>query len=42
LGAAGRRIKVPVANELRFGRELKSNGDQLELGLELTWSTPKG
>ena len=42
LGAPGRRIKVPVANELRFGRELKSSGDQLELGLELGWSTPEG
>ena len=38
--AAGRRITVPVANELRLRRELKSNGDQLELELELTWSTP--
>ena len=42
LNAAGRRIEVPVANELRFGCALKSNGDQLELVLELTWSTPEG
>jgi amphi-Trp domain-containing protein len=40
LRAAGRRISVPVAGELRLERELKSNGDQIELELELTWSAP--
>ena len=39
LTMAGRRIKVPVANELRLGRELKSNGDRVELDVELTWSS---
>jgi amphi-Trp domain-containing protein len=38
LTAAGRRVAVPVANELRLERELKSKGDQVELELELTWS----
>ncbi len=40
LGAAGRRGRVQVAKELRLERELTSKGDQVELGLELTWSTP--
>jgi amphi-Trp domain-containing protein len=38
LSTAGRRIRVPVANELRLERELKSSGDQVALELELTWS----
>jgi amphi-Trp domain-containing protein len=38
LGANGRRITVPVANELRLERELRSRGDRLVLELELTWS----
>ena len=38
LSTAGRRIRVPVANELRLERELKSRGDQVALELELTWS----
>jgi amphi-Trp domain-containing protein len=38
LTAAGRRVTVPVADELRLERELKSKGDQVELELELTWS----
>ena len=38
LRAAGRRITVPVAKELRLERELKSKGDQVELGLQLSWS----
>ena len=42
LGPAGRRITVPVANELRLERELKSKGDQLELELQLTWSAAEG
>jgi amphi-Trp domain-containing protein len=42
LGAAGRRITVPVANEIRLGRELESKDGQLQIGLELTWSTEEG
>ena len=41
LSMAGRRIKVPVANELRMERELKSNGESVELELELKWSSPE-
>jgi amphi-Trp domain-containing protein len=36
----GQRIAVPVADELRLERELKSKGDRVEVELELTWSTP--
>jgi amphi-Trp domain-containing protein len=39
LGAPGRRITVPVPNQVRLGRELKSKGDVVELELELSWST---
>jgi amphi-Trp domain-containing protein len=39
LGAAGRRVTVPVADELHLERELKAKGDRLEFGLELSWST---
>ena len=35
--AAGRRITVPVEKELRLERCLRSNGDRVELGLELSW-----
>ncbi|HYZ80204.1 MAG TPA: amphi-Trp domain-containing protein [Solirubrobacteraceae bacterium] len=42
LTAAGRRITVPVARQLRLERELKSNGDRVELGLQLSWSAPTG
>ena len=42
LSAAGRRITVPVANELRLERALKSRGDQVRLGLELTWPAVDG
>jgi amphi-Trp domain-containing protein len=42
LTAAGRRITVPVAGELRLERELKSEGDQVQLELELTWSAANG
>jgi amphi-Trp domain-containing protein len=42
LSAAGRRIRIPVANELRLAREVKSTGDQVELELDLTWSPPEG
>ena len=41
LGPAGRRITVPVANDLCLGRELNSQGDQLAFELQLTWSTPE-
>jgi amphi-Trp domain-containing protein len=42
LNAAGRRVTVPVAGELRLERELKSKGGQVELELSLTWSMPEG
>ena len=35
--AAGRRITVPVDKELRLERCLRSDGDRVELGLELSW-----
>ena len=35
--SAGRRITVPVEKELRLERCLRSNGDRVELGLELSW-----
>lgn len=38
---AGQRIKVPVPNELHLGRELRANGDRVELELELTWPSPE-
>jgi hypothetical protein len=41
LSIARRRLKVPVANGLHLERELRSNGDRLELELELTWSGPR-
>jgi amphi-Trp domain-containing protein len=40
--AAGRRITVPVDNELRLERWLRSNGDRIELELELSWPAPEG
>jgi amphi-Trp domain-containing protein len=40
LSAGGRRVKVPVAGELRLKRELRSTGDQVEFELGLTWSAP--
>ncbi len=42
LNAAGRRTEVPMANEVRMRRELRSDGDRVEFELELTWSTPEG
>ena len=36
--AAGRRITVPVDKELRLERWLRSNGDRMELELQLSWS----
>jgi amphi-Trp domain-containing protein len=41
LSAAGRRVTVPVPNELQLQRGLKSKGDQVELDLELSWSSPE-
>ena len=38
LSAGGRRITVPVGNELLLGRELKSRGERVTLELELSWS----
>ncbi len=40
--AAGRRITVPVDEELRLERWLRSNGDRIELELELSWSATEG
>ena len=40
--AAGRRITVPVDKELRLERWLRSNGDRIELELELSWSVTGG
>jgi amphi-Trp domain-containing protein len=42
LSAAGRRITVPVGGELRLERELKSQGDEVQLDLALTWSAANG
>jgi amphi-Trp domain-containing protein len=40
--AAGRRVTVPVANELHLERELKSKGEHVALELELSWSAAEG
>lgn len=40
--AAGRRIAVPVEQEVRLGRWLRSNGDWVVLELELSWSATGG
>ena len=40
--AAGRRIRVPVDQDLRLERWLRSNGDRVELQLELSWSAADG
>jgi amphi-Trp domain-containing protein len=40
--AAGRRITVPVEKELRLERCLRSNGDRVELELELSWPAADG
>jgi amphi-Trp domain-containing protein len=42
LNAAGRRITVPVERELRLERWLRSNGDRVELQLELSWPAADG
>ena len=41
LNAAGRRITVPMGNELRLARKLSSEGDRVELELDLTWAIPE-
>ena len=41
LNVAGRRITVPMGDELRLGRKLKSEGDRVELELDLTWAIPE-
>ena len=41
LNADGRRITVPMGNDLRLGRKLKSEGDRVELELDLTWAIPE-
>ena len=40
--AAGRRITVPFEKDLRLEQSLRSNGDRVELELELSWSTARG
>jgi amphi-Trp domain-containing protein len=40
--AAGRRITVPVEKELRLEQRLRSNGDRVELELELSWPATGG
>jgi hypothetical protein len=30
-----------MGNELRLGRKLRSEGDRIELELELTWAIPE-
>jgi amphi-Trp domain-containing protein len=35
--AAGHRVTVPIEKELRLERQLRSNGDRVELQLELSW-----
>jgi amphi-Trp domain-containing protein len=36
--AAGRRITVPVENDVHLEQCLRSKGDRVELELELSWS----
>ena len=42
LSVDGQRIKVPMANELGLERELTADGDEVELDVTLTWSSPEG
>jgi amphi-Trp domain-containing protein len=35
----GKRVTVPLADEVRLERGLKSNGGDVELELDLSWST---
>jgi len=38
LTVEGERVTVPLADELRLERNLRSNADHVELKLELSWS----
>ena len=40
--SAGRRTTVPVEKELRLEQRLRSDGDRVELELELSWSATGG
>ena len=40
--AAGRRITVPIEKELRLERCLRSNGNRIELELQLSWPANSG
>ena len=35
------RMRVPIADQVVFERESKSNNNRFALGLELSWSTPE-
>ena len=39
---AGRRITVPVEKELHLEQRLRSNGDRVELEVELSWPAAGG
>ena len=39
LSVDGKKVRVPVPERLVFGRESKSEGDCVELDLELSWSS---
>ena len=36
-----RQLRVPIADEIVLKRNGKTNGDRVELELELSWSTTK-
>ena len=36
-----RHLRVPIADEIVLKRNSKTNGDRVELELELSWSTTK-
>jgi amphi-Trp domain-containing protein len=38
---AGRRIVVPIEKELRLEQCLTSDGDRVELQLQLSWPAPR-
>jgi amphi-Trp domain-containing protein len=35
----GDRVSVPIADDMRLTRDVKSKGDHVQLELELRWST---
>ena len=41
LSLDGRRIKVPMANELRLEHELKPGEDRVEWEMTVTWLRPE-